>query len=170
MTRALYSGGRERRILGLTPYIKESHMDWKHIDVDTARTLAYVALLAAWEGDASAAEHILNPLQAAKPKEANVAICLAMVYASQENYAESITILNRVLREEPGNACGKALLGYVLFSAGESGWDVLLSDVIKEGGDRAAVNLAQQVLDENMPNQKAAGSSSASRIHYIPYA
>lgn len=145
-------------------------MDWKHIDVGMARTLANIALLAAWEGNASAAECILNALQAAKPKEVNVAICLAMVLASQENYAESITILNQALRDEPDNACGKALLGYVLFSAGENGWDVLMNEVIKKGVDRAAVNLAQQMLNDNMPNQKAADSTIVSRSHHIPYA
>jgi predicted Zn-dependent protease len=145
-------------------------MDLEYIDVDTARTLADVALLAAWEGNTSAAEAIFNALRAAKPKEVNVAICLAMVFASQENYTESIAVLNQALREEPENACGKSLLGYVLFAAGESGWETLLNEVINDGTDRAAVNMAQQVLNENMPKQKAADAAVASMSNYIPYA
>ena len=140
------------------------------IGVDTARTLANVALLAAWEGDSAAAEYILMALQAAKPNEANIRVCRAMVFACRDRHAESIALLNGVLHDDPENVCAKALLGYVMFSAGEQGWDVMLEDVVRDGSDRASVDLAQQILMEGRVGEMQAVQVNPSGSHLIPYA
>lgn len=125
------------------------------ISVDAARTLAHVALLAAWEGDAEAAEQIFSALQAAKPKEPNIRICRAMVYACQDRFGDCLELLDEVLAREPNNMSAKSLRGFVLFTMGESGWQELMEEVLADGSDANSVALAQQVL-ENKPKKSAA--------------
>jgi len=116
------------------------------ISVDTARTLAHVALLAAVEGYGAAADCIFDGLYAVLPLEPNVQVCRAMVYAVQDRSAEASAVLNVVLAEYPDNIAAKGLLGLVRFSAGEAGWQKLLDDVVAQGTDHASAKLAQQIL------------------------
>lgn len=127
------------------------------ISIDAARTLAHVALLAAWEGDAESAEEIFSALQAAKPKEPNIRICRAMVYACQDRFTECLEMLDEVLAGEPHNMSAKSLRGFVLFTMGESGWQELMDEVIADGSDANSVALAQQVL-QNDPKRQAVQS------------
>lgn len=141
------------------------------ISIDAARTLAHVALLAAWEGDAEAAEEIFSALQAAKPKEPNIRICRAMVYACQDRFSECLDILDEVLAGEPRNMSAKSLRGFVLFTMGESGWQELMDEVIADGSDANSVALAEQVLQndpkrQSVQSQPRAGAKGGSFYSY----
>lgn len=140
------------------------------ISIDIARTMAHVALLATWEGDSVAAERIFSALQAAIPKEPNIRICLAMVLACQDKYAESISILKEVLHEEPGNISAKSMLGFVMFSTGESGWQTLLNEVIADGSDSSAVELAQEIFLEHHEYLTPTVKTVSTGPQSIPYA
>lgn len=122
------------------------------ISIDAARTMAHVALLAAWEGDSEAAEQIFTALQNAKPKEPNIRICRAMVYACQDRFSECLGIIDEVLAAEPRNMSAISLRGFVMFTMGESGWEELMEEVIADGTDPNSVALAEQVL-QNRPKK-----------------
>lgn len=141
------------------------------ISIDAARTLAHVALLAAWEGDAEGAERIFSALQAAKPKEPNIRICRAMVYACQDRFTECQELLDEVLAGEPDNMSAKSLRGFVLFTMGEDGWRELMQEVLADGTDANSVALAQQVLENNpakpsVPVQPRTNAKSGSFYSY----
>src|SRR5688500_16375036 len=105
------------------------------INVDTARMLAHAALLAAWEGYSDASNKIFAALEAAKPKEPNVRLCRSLVLAFQDKYPESTALLRQVLEDQPDNVTAKGLLGFVLFTANERGWQALLEEVVADGSD-----------------------------------
>jgi hypothetical protein len=134
------------------------------ISIDAARTLAHVALLAAWEGDSEAAEEIFTALQAAKPKEPNIRICRAMVYACQDRFSECLEILDEVLASEPRNMSAKSLRGFVLFTMGEDGWRELMEEVLADGSDANSVALAQQVLQNNPKKTTAVSQPRTSAV------
>lgn len=119
------------------------------INVDVSRTLAHVALLAAWDGDGESANQIFTALYAAKPNEPNIRICQAMVLACQERFTECIALLNSVLRDVPGNLNAKSLLGLIKFFINEPGWRRLLEEVVADGSDTHAVEMAQRILADN---------------------
>lgn len=143
------------------------------INIDTARTLAHVALLAAWEGDSESAKQIFFAMQAAMPKEPNIRTCLAMVLACQGKYSEAAELLKTVLIEVPGDTSAKSLLGFVMFSSGETGWQTLLEEVITDGSDGSAVALARDIFSEHGENQVSSGSAASADppgSPFIPYA
>lgn len=119
------------------------------ISLDAARTLAHVALLAAWEGDSEAAEQIFSALQAARPKEPNIRICRAMVYACQDRFTDCLLLLDEVLAQEPRNMSAKSLRGFVMYTLGEHGWREMLEEVVADGSDVNSIGLARRILDEN---------------------
>jgi cytochrome c-type biogenesis protein CcmH/NrfG len=119
------------------------------LTVDTARTLAHVALLAAWEGEMAASEQIFAALEAAKPKEPNVRLCRALVLAFQDRYAEASKLLRQVLARQPDNVTARGLLGFVLFTAGEAGWQALLESVVNDRTDPAIAAIARSILSEH---------------------
>lgn len=130
-------------------------MDKKElISVDASRTLAHVALLAAWEGDGDAANQIFQALYAAKPKEPNIRICQAMVLACQDRFAESTAMLGSVLAEKPDDLHAKSLLGLIKFHANEKGWRSLMEEVVKDGGDTDAAELARGMLADHPDDGK----------------
>jgi predicted Zn-dependent protease len=119
------------------------------LTVDTARTLAHVALLAASEGDNVASERIFAALEAAQPKEPNVRLCRALVLAFQDRYAEACLLLQQVLAQQPDNATARGLLGFVLFTAGETGWQALLESVVDDPSDPTTAAVARSILSEH---------------------
>jgi thioredoxin-like negative regulator of GroEL len=121
----------------------------KLLTVDTARTLAHVALLAAWEGNAAASEQIFAALETAKPQEFNVRLCRALVLAFQDRYAEASALLRQVLAQSPNNASARGLLGFVLFTAGEPGWQRLLESVVDDTTDPTTAGIARNILAEH---------------------
>jgi len=128
------------------------------ISIDAARTLAHVALLAAWEGNGDAAEQIFAALQAAKPAEPNIRVCRAMVYACQDRFTECLSLLEEVLTDEPRNMSAKSLRGFVLFTLEDPAWRGELEAVIADGSDPASVGLAEKILQDNA--RKSLSSSS----------
>jgi predicted Zn-dependent protease len=151
-------------------YLRGKNMSRKPIvSVDTSRMLCHVALLAAWEGDSAAAEHIFAALQSAKPNTPEIRICRAMVCACQDRFSDATVLLNEVLAAVPHHIGAKSLLGFVKFSMGERGWQKLLEEVVADGTDAAAVELASQVLQTNReyhtPSAEA-GSLAAPSIIY----
>lgn len=138
------------------------------ISIDAARTLAHVALLAAWEGDSDAAEQIFSALQAAKPKEPNIRVCRAMVYACQDRFNECLALLDQVLAEEPRNMSAMSLRGFVLFTLEDPGWRPLLEEVVADGSDPASVGLAEKILQDNA--KKSISSAPRSGNTIVSYA
>jgi cytochrome c-type biogenesis protein CcmH/NrfG len=139
------------------------------MSVDISRTLCHVALLAAWEGNPKAAERIFNALQKIKPKASDIRICRAMVYACQDRYADAIKILKDVLRDKPNNVSAKGLLGFVIFTTGERGWQRLLEEVVADGSDQASMALAKQVLSEHREYQTPSAKSGLMPTPHIIY-
>lgn len=119
------------------------------INVDVSRTLAHTALLAAWDGDGDAANQIFTALHKAKPKEPNIRICQAMVLACQERFRECTELLLNVLAEVPDNLNARSLLGLIKFYINEDGWRRMLEDVVADGSDAAAVQMANSILAEH---------------------
>jgi hypothetical protein len=125
-------------------------MDQKEIiNVEVSRTLAHVALLAAWDGDGEAANQIFTALYKAKPKEPNIRICQAMVLACQERFKECTMLLLNVLADVPDNLNAKSLLGLIKFYINEDGWRNLLEEVVADGSDAHAVQMARNILTEH---------------------
>jgi len=128
------------------------------VTVETIRTLAHVALMAAAEGNVDAADRILVALERTRPKEPTIRICRAMLLTRQERYPECLALLKDLASEHPKNQTVKSILGFVLFTTGEQGWQTLLEEVINDGSDAASVELAQTILAEH---KKEAGHSAA---------
>ena len=129
------------------------------ITVDTARMLAHAALLAAWEGQTEASDKIFAALERAKPKEPNVRLCRALVWAFQDRFAEASELLQQVLVEQPDNATARGLLGFVLYSAQEPGWQAHLEAVADDPTDPATAQVARSILER----RREAPVASASR-------
>lgn len=140
------------------------------ISVDVSRTLAHVALLAAWDGDGDAANQIFTALYRAKPKEPNIRICQAMVLACQERFKECIALLYTVLEDVPGSLNAKSLLGVVKFYIDDDGWRVLLEEVVADGSDAHAVQMARSILDEHPAVARPAAKPDRSAGKYMAYA
>jgi predicted Zn-dependent protease len=140
------------------------------ISTEDARLLSHVALLAAWEGDSHEADRIFTALQAVRPDDVCIRICRAMVFASIERFNESKALLEGALRADPDNAGAKSLLGFVLFSTGEHGWQKLLEEVVADGRDRAASELAGEILAEHREFQQRSIAGDPGSHAATPYA
>jgi len=140
------------------------------INVDVSRTLAHVALLAAWDGDSESANRIFSALYAARPTEPNIRICQAMVLACEERFSDCIELLNGVLRDAPANLNAKSLLGLIKFFINEQGWRRLLEEVVADGSDVHAVEMARRILAENPASSSFAQGGPAVGHNHISYA
>lgn len=136
------------------------------INVDVSRTLAHVALLAAWDGDGDAANRIFTALHAAKPKEPNIRICQAMVFACQERFSDCINLLQGVLQDVPGNLNAKSLLGLIKFYIQQDGWRQLLEEVVADGSDIHAAEMAHNILAANPDVSKTFMNTAAAGKAY----
>jgi hypothetical protein len=140
------------------------------ISVECARTLSHVALLAAWEGDSVSAEYLFVALQKSRPQDIGIRVCRAMVFACEEKFEEAKALLKQVLHERPSSASAKSLLGFVLFSTGEHGWQMLLEEVVADASDSAASELASEILEEHREFSGQSTEADPSGHNLIPYA
>lgn len=141
------------------------------ISIDTARMLAQIGLLAAWDGDCKSAESIFTALQTIKPNESNIPICRAMVLACKGNNDEAHALLQEVLKAHPHNIHAKCMLGYILFLMDGKGWQALFEEVITDGSDASSIELAKEILADH---RETSGTKSVviddSLRRIIPYA
>ena len=141
------------------------------ISVDTARMLAQIGLLAAWDGDCISAESIFAVLHAIKPQEPNISICRALILAYKENFDDAHTLLQEVLEAHPRNVHAKCMLGYVLFLMEGEGWQALFEEVIADGSDPSSIELAKEILADHRETSGTKAVLMDDRVRrIIPYA
>lgn len=133
------------------------------IDIDIVKSLVQVGLLAAWERMFPEAETILNGLNGYELDLPHIGYTYALMYHARGESATAIDLLrNDVLRKHPQDHMAKSLLGFLLQQTGQNGWRELCEEVLKQGGDSAAADLAKNVLQSaDAPPAKALGNSEA---------
>jgi thioredoxin-like negative regulator of GroEL len=133
-------------------------------EVETAviKSLIQVGLLAAWERMFDRAETVLAGAKAYRPDLPHVGYGYALMYHSQGKSAEAVDVLRReVLAAHPDNMMAKSLLGFILHHSGQPGWRELLNEVVDDGKDEPALELAQHVLGERQPSPPASFDTQA---------
>jgi thioredoxin-like negative regulator of GroEL len=133
-----------------------------------SRLLAGIALMAAQEGRLEQAARIFDALCACHENDPEIGMCMAMVLSAMGRGSECFSLLNSLRKSHPEHASLKALHGYLLFSAGEPGWEAMMADAAESEGDASARSLALAVLEEQAGGRTM--PTGAGRGNPVPYA
>lgn len=134
-----------------------------------AQLLAQLGLLSAWQGQHADAQFIFEGLAAVFP-ESNVVLCtssLAMLAAGK--IGDALEILKPVVKREPSAMFPKSLLALALKEGGLPGWEPLVEEVIDDGTDERAVELATSLVGNKRaksekPPTRSSGVVRAGRV------
>lgn len=116
------------------------------VDVKSIRLLLEIGVTAAYEGLPAEGESIVRGVQTFRDDVPQPGVCLIGAFFFQKRYEEAITEAKAVLKRFPNCQMAKALLGLSMFDAGYRDWEVPLKEVVDDGRDEWAINLAKTTL------------------------
>jgi predicted Zn-dependent protease len=119
------------------------------VGIETAQLLVNLGLLASWERLNDHSDVIFSGVISAYPDLAAVRVSYGVTLVASNRYAEALALLEQVCREYPMHMMGKSALAMVHKEMGNGQWRSLVTQVINNGQDEAAVELAQALLNEN---------------------
>jgi hypothetical protein len=116
------------------------------IDVRITRLLLEVGVLASYEGLEAEGEAIVRSVAVYRDDVPQPGACLVAAFYFQKRYGEAIDEGKALLRKFPNSQIVKALMGVAMFESGLRDWDAPLKEVVEDGRDEWAINLARSTL------------------------
>jgi predicted Zn-dependent protease len=141
------------------------------VDLKITRLLLQIGVMCARLNQFADAEQIIRAVLAFRDDLPHPRTALAMSYLCQGRLHEAAQELEAGLAAFPQHQLGKAFLGLVYREAGRPEWRGILQEVIEDGRDEWAIELAQHTLggSEVSATSVAQGASTESRP-VIPHA
>ena len=93
---------------------------------------------------------IFNAVRAYRPDIPQARLGIALVEFGRNDDATAIAMLRETLKEFPDFHTGKSMLALILKTTAQNGWKELAQEVIKDGSDANAVELATTLLGEEI--------------------
>jgi predicted Zn-dependent protease len=134
------------------------------VNLKIARQLLQIGVMSARLGRFDDAEKMIRAVRAFRPDLPHPRTALATMYLFQQRFDEAASVLTAVLQEFPQHQLGRAFLALVKRELGRPGWRNLAEEVIADGRDEAAVELASYTLGIDAP-RPAAAPLPVSRIY-----
>jgi predicted Zn-dependent protease len=136
------------------------------ISVETTQMLVQVGLMASWARLDAQSETIFHGAIAAYPRFSSIRVSYAVSLIAANRLADAQEILEKLTREFPRDMMGRSALAMVLKEQGKSQWRDHAEQVINNGQDEEAIELAEAVLAQNT---LAAGSPRSSMLGSAQY-
>lgn len=121
------------------------------IDFQAIKLLAQVGLLAAWEGMFAEADAIFEGAETVYPDVPQIKNSKALAAYTAGRHGEAIQILQGAMSMPGAQAMAKSMLAFVMQQIGRPGWQALAREVLNDGSDVAATELARHVLGDHAP-------------------
>lgn len=93
-------------------------------------------------------EVILDALAPFSSRPEEIGITMSTVRRIQKREAEALLILQTLLQKNPRSSRVKSLLASLMYRLGHREWKKMVDEVLQDGQDRHAVQLANFVLQE----------------------
>jgi hypothetical protein len=116
------------------------------VDIRAIRLLLETGVLASYEGFHAEGESLVRRVASFRDDVPQPAVCLISAFYFQGRYEEAITDAKALLKKFPNCQMAKALMGTCMFSAGYRDWEVPLKEVMEDGRDEWAIDMARSVL------------------------
>jgi hypothetical protein len=116
------------------------------VDVRAIRILLETGVLASYEGMHTDGEKIIREVQNFRGDVPQPGVCLVSAFFFQGRFDDAIAEAKAVLQKFPNCQMAKALLGTCMFSAGYRHWEVSLKEVMDDGRDEWAMDMAKTTL------------------------
>jgi Bacterial type III secretion protein (HrpB1_HrpK) len=128
------------------------------VDLRITRLLLQVGVMCARLERYEVAEKIIRSVKAFRDDLPHPGTALATAFLFQKRLQEAAAELESVLLVYPNHQLGKAFLGLVYRESEREGWRTLLEEVIEDGRDESAIELARHCLhgDDSDPARSAA--------------
>jgi hypothetical protein len=136
------------------------------VDIRAVRILLETGVAASYEGLHVEGEEIVRSICAFRDDVPQPGVCLASSFFFQKRFDESIAQCKITLRQFPNCQMAKAMLGTSMFSAGYRDWELPLKEVIEDGRDEWAIDMARNTLGYS-PNGGAKQQASGVAPRYL---
>jgi len=134
------------------------------VDLHITRELLQIGVMCAHQQRFEDAETIIRGVKAFRGDLPHPGTALATMFLFAGRLAEAAEELESVLAEFPHHQLGKALLGLVYRETRSGGWQRLLEEVMADGQDEAAVELARFCL--GLEGESRSSTLLATSHHY----
>jgi predicted Zn-dependent protease len=120
----------------------------KRLDVDlkVTRLLLEIGVMAIWTQRVDDGETIIRHVKAFRDDVPQPSTALAAGLIYQQRAEDAIDELEAALARFPNHQLGKSLLAVAYAETGRHGWQALCKQVIEDGRDEWAINLARDTL------------------------
>lgn len=136
------------------------------VDIRSIRMLLEIGIAASYEGLVAEGESIVRGVQRFRDDVPQPFVCLVASFYFQKRFEDAIAEAKSVLVRFPNCQMVKALLGMSLFHVGYREWRAPLKEVLLDGRDEWAIQLAQSVLETDVASsgKTVADPSMAGRM------
>jgi hypothetical protein len=127
-----------------------SDLKYPEISTDLVRTLFEIGYVAIGRGLQSYAEDIFSALAAARPESELPIVGLAVSKMNFGAFAAATALLTeKALKINPSSDIAKSFLGMILHRCGAAEKALaVMDDVLSNGTDASALNIARNIIDE----------------------
>jgi Flp pilus assembly protein TadD len=140
------------------------------VELKITRLLLQIGVMCARLNQFADAEQIIRAVQAFRDDLPHPRTALAMAFLCQGRLHEAAQELEAGLAAFPQHQLGKAFLGLVYREAGRPEWRCLLQEVLEDGRDEWAIELAQHTLGGAVASATSAARADAEERAAIPHA
>jgi Bacterial type III secretion protein (HrpB1_HrpK) len=116
------------------------------VDIRAVRLLLETGVLASYEGMHEEGEAMVRGVQSFRDDVPQPWICLVSAFYFQRRNDDAIAEAKALLKRFPNCQMAKALMGTCMFSAGYRDWQIPLKEVMEDGRDEWAIDMARTVL------------------------
>ncbi len=139
----------------------------KRLDVDlkVTRLLLEIGVMAIWINRVDEGEAIIRQVKAfrADVPQPGTALAAGLIY--QKRTQDAIDELEDVLKSFPNHQLGKSLLAVAYADAGRRGWQELCKQVIEDGRDEWAIELARETLGYDYRRDRSTAPQMPAAMH-----
>ncbi len=137
------------------------------VDLKISRLMLLIGLMCERLGRFEEGERILRAMKAYRDDLPHPATFLALCYVSQGRLTEALRELEAVRAAYPEFQMSKVLFGIAQRDAGKAGWQRLLQEVIDNGQDKYAIELARDTLGLDGAAQSTSTSVAAPHAYRV---
>jgi hypothetical protein len=131
------------------------------VDIRAIRLLLETGVLASYEGLHAEGEAIVREVQKFRDEVPQPGVCLVSAFYFQGRHDDAIAEAKALLKRFPNCQMAKALMGTCMFSAGYRNWETPLKEVIDDGRDEWAIDMAHNVLGYEYKGPSSAKSAAS---------
>jgi predicted Zn-dependent protease len=139
----------------------------KRLDVDlkVTRLLLEIGVMAVWIKRVEDGEAIIRHVKAFRDDVPQPSTALAAGLIYQQRTQDAIAELESALQRFPNHQLGKSLLAIAYADAGRRDWQALCKQVIDDGRDEWAIELARETLGYDYRRERSPASRMPAAAH-----